>query len=143
MRPVVLLVGRLPNVIANVAKQLEDLPVEWLGAHNREEVIRQLEMEPKIACVVMGAGLDDPICAFTLRIVFLAPRAWRLLRVGWSKLICCEIGDDIEMSLSARSNHHMLNSTEWHAVRIPACTKIRFVSAGDWRRCSPLPPMRF
>ena len=61
MRPVVLLVGRLPNVIANVAKQLEDLPVEWLGAHNREEVIRQLEMEPKIACVVMGAGLDDSI----------------------------------------------------------------------------------
>lgn len=61
MRPVVLLVGRLPNVIANVAKQLENLPVEWLGAHNREEVIRQLEMEPKIACVVMGAGLDDSI----------------------------------------------------------------------------------
>ena len=61
MRPVVLLVGRLPNVIANVAEQLEDLPVEWLGAHNREEVIRQLEMEPKIACVVMGAGLDDSI----------------------------------------------------------------------------------
>ncbi|NJO32078.1 MAG: hypothetical protein HC869_02055 [Rhodospirillales bacterium] len=61
MKPVVLLVGRLPNVIANVAKQLEDLPVEWLGAHNREEVIRQLEMEPKIACVVMGAGLGDSI----------------------------------------------------------------------------------
>ena len=34
MKPVVLLVGRLPNVIANVAKQLEHLPVEWLGAHN-------------------------------------------------------------------------------------------------------------
>jgi hypothetical protein len=61
MKPVVLLVGRLPNVIANVAKQLEDLPVEWLGAHNREEVIRQLEMEPRIACIVMGGSLDDAI----------------------------------------------------------------------------------
>lgn len=61
MKPVVLLVGRLPNVTANVAKQLEALPVEWLGAHDREEVIRQLDMEPKIACVVMGAGLDDSV----------------------------------------------------------------------------------
>lgn len=61
MKPVVLLVGRLRNVIANVAKQLEHLPVEWLGAHNREEVIRQLDMEPRIACVVMGGSMDDSI----------------------------------------------------------------------------------
>jgi hypothetical protein len=61
MRPVVLLVGRLPGVIGGIAQQLQDIPVEWLGAHNRDEVIRQLEAEPKIACVVMGAGLDDTI----------------------------------------------------------------------------------
>jgi hypothetical protein len=61
MRPVVLLVGRLPGVIGGIARKLEDIPVEWLGAHNRDEVIRQLEAEPGIACVVMGAGLDDAI----------------------------------------------------------------------------------
>ena len=61
MRPVVLLVGRLPDVIANVAQQLEDLPIQWLGAHNREEVIAQLEAEPRILSVVIGAGLDDDI----------------------------------------------------------------------------------
>ena len=61
MKPVVLLVGRLPNVIANVARQLEDLPIQWLGAHDRAEVIRQLEAEPRIACVIIGAGLDDDI----------------------------------------------------------------------------------
>ena len=61
MKPVVLLVGRLPHVIENVAKQLEDLPIQWLGAHNREEVIRQLQAEPNIRCVVMGAGLDDKV----------------------------------------------------------------------------------
>ena len=61
MKPVVLLVGRLPGVIGNIAKQLSDMPVEWLGAHNRDEVLRQLEAEPRIACVVIGAGLDDTI----------------------------------------------------------------------------------
>jgi hypothetical protein len=61
MRPVVLLVGRLPGVIGGIAQKLQDIPVEWLGAHNRDEVIRQLELEPRIACVVMGAGLDDAI----------------------------------------------------------------------------------
>ena len=61
MRPVVLLVGRLPDVIENVARQLEDLPVQWLGAHNREEVIRQLSTEPNISSVIIGAGLDDAI----------------------------------------------------------------------------------
>jgi hypothetical protein len=61
MRPIVLLVGRLPGVIGDIARQLSDMQVEWLGAHNREEVIRQLEAEPRIACVVMGAGLDDGV----------------------------------------------------------------------------------
>ena len=61
MKPVVLLVGRLPDVISNVARQLEDLPIQWLGAHDREEVIHQLEAEPGIRAVVMGAGLDDSI----------------------------------------------------------------------------------
>lgn len=61
MKPVVLLVGRLPGVIGGIAKQLQDLPVEWLGAHNRDEVIRQLDAEPGIVCVAMGASLDDSI----------------------------------------------------------------------------------
>ena len=61
MKSVVLLVGRLPNVIANVANQLEDLPIQWLGAHNRDEVIRQLDDEPQIECVIIGSGLDDTI----------------------------------------------------------------------------------
>ena len=59
MRPVVLLVGKLPAVVENVARELEDLPVQWLGAHDRDEVIAQLKSEPGIATVVMGAGLDD------------------------------------------------------------------------------------
>ena len=61
MKPVVLSVGRLPDVIENLARRLEDLPIQWLGAHNREEVLRQLAAEPNIRCVVMGAGLDDTI----------------------------------------------------------------------------------
>lgn len=61
MKPVVLLIGRLPDIIENVARQLEDLPVQWLGAHNREEVIHQLATEPNISSVIIGAGLDDTI----------------------------------------------------------------------------------
>ena len=61
MHPVVLLIGRLPKVIGNVARQLDHLPIEWLGAHDHAEVVRQLEAEPRIACVIMGAGLDDDI----------------------------------------------------------------------------------
>lgn len=61
MRPVVLLVGRLPAVVETVARELEDLPVQWLGAHNRDEVVAQLKNEPGIATVVMGAGLDDRV----------------------------------------------------------------------------------
>lgn len=61
MHPVVLLIGRLPNVIGDVARQLEHLPIEWLGAHDHAEVVRQLETEPRIACVIMGAGLDDAV----------------------------------------------------------------------------------
>ena len=61
MKPVVLLIGRLPGIVGHLADQLEDLPIRWLGAHNRAEVIRQLEAEPGIACVIMGAGLDDEV----------------------------------------------------------------------------------
>ena len=61
MKPVILLVGRLPSVVETVASELEDLQVEWLGAHDHDEVARQLEAEPAIACVVMGAGLDDRV----------------------------------------------------------------------------------
>lgn len=61
MEPVVLLVGRLPHVIGNVARELDDLPIRWLGAHDHAEVVRQLETEPGISCVIMGAGLDDNI----------------------------------------------------------------------------------
>jgi hypothetical protein len=48
-------------VVGGIAQELSDMPVEWLGAHDREEVIRQLDAEPRIACVVMGAGLDDTV----------------------------------------------------------------------------------
>lgn len=61
MKPVVLLIGRLPGIVGHLADQLEDLPIRWLGAHDREEVLRQLDAEPAIACVVMGAGLDDAV----------------------------------------------------------------------------------
>lgn len=61
MHPVVLLIGRLPHVIGNVARELDHLPIEWLGAHDHAEVVRQLENEPRISCVIMGAGLDDSV----------------------------------------------------------------------------------
>ncbi len=61
MKPVVLLIGRLPNVIGNVAQQLDHLPIQWLGAHDQDEVRRQLDAEPRIACAIIGAGLDDKI----------------------------------------------------------------------------------
>lgn len=61
MKPVVLLVGRLPSVVDDAVRSLGDLPIEWLAAHDRDEVIRQLDTEPNIASVVIGAGLDDTI----------------------------------------------------------------------------------
>lgn len=61
MKPVVLLVGKLPGVVGHLADQLEDLPIRWLGAHDHGEVVHQLEKEPGIALVIMGASLDDSI----------------------------------------------------------------------------------
>ncbi|KCV82590.1 hypothetical protein ATO10_06596 [Actibacterium atlanticum] len=61
MYPVVLLIGRLPHVIGNVAEELSHLPIEWLGAHDHPEVVRQLETEPRIDCVIISGGLDDKI----------------------------------------------------------------------------------
>ncbi|SPH17942.1 hypothetical protein DEA8626_01471 [Defluviimonas aquaemixtae] len=61
MKPVVLLIGKLPGIVGHLADELEDLQIRWLGAHDHGEVVRQLESEPKIACVIMGAGLDDNI----------------------------------------------------------------------------------
>ncbi|WP_170406789.1 hypothetical protein [Ruegeria arenilitoris] len=61
MKPVVLLIGRLPNVIGDVARQLDHLPIRWLGAHDPDEVRRQLDAEPRIACAIIGAGLDDKV----------------------------------------------------------------------------------
>ena len=61
MKPVILLVGRLPSVVEDIESQLEDLPIQWLGAHDRHEVIRQLEAEPNISSVIIGAGLDDHV----------------------------------------------------------------------------------
>lgn len=58
MQPVVLLVARMPNV-HEVAEKLDHLPIQWLGAHDHAEVVRQIETEPRIECVIMGAGLDD------------------------------------------------------------------------------------
>ena len=59
MKPVVLLVGRLPGITDRMEAALHDLPVEWLGASNRDEVVNQLEAEPAICCVVVGGTLDD------------------------------------------------------------------------------------
>lgn len=59
MKPVVLIVGKLRDVVSKTANDLDGMPVQWLGAHNREEVIAQLEAEPRISCVIMGSGLDD------------------------------------------------------------------------------------
>ena len=59
MKPVVLLVGRLPGIASRMESALHDMPVEWLGAHDRGEVMRQLDAEPAIRCVVIGATLDD------------------------------------------------------------------------------------
>jgi hypothetical protein len=61
MKPVVLLIGKLPGIVGHLADELEDLPIRWLGAHDHGEVVRQLETEPEIACVIMGAGLSDDI----------------------------------------------------------------------------------
>jgi hypothetical protein len=61
MKPVVLLVGKLPGIAGRIEAALGDMPVEWLGAHNREEVERQLEAEPNIRCVVIGGTLGDDI----------------------------------------------------------------------------------
>lgn len=48
-------------MIGDVARQLDHLPIQWLGAHDQDEVRRQLDTEPRIACAIMGAGLDDKI----------------------------------------------------------------------------------
>ena len=59
MKPVVLLVGRLPDILGRLANDLQDLPVEWLGAHDRAEVAQQLEAEPGIVTVIMGGVYAD------------------------------------------------------------------------------------
>lgn len=61
MKPVVLLVGKLPGIVGRLAKDLDDLPIRWLGAHDHGEVVSQLEKEPGIALVVMGGSLDDEL----------------------------------------------------------------------------------
>ena len=61
MKPVVLLIGKLPGIVGHLADELEDLPIRWLGAHDHGEVVYQLEHEPGIVCVIIGAGLDDSI----------------------------------------------------------------------------------
>ena len=61
MKPVVLLVGRMKDVIGATTEELSHLPVEWLGAHNREEVLAQIAAEPNIACVIIGGTIDDQL----------------------------------------------------------------------------------
>ena len=61
MKPVVLLVGRLPDILGRLGKDLQDLPVEWLGAHDRAEVAQQLEAEPRIVAAIMGGGYTDDL----------------------------------------------------------------------------------
>lgn len=59
MKPVVLLVGKLPGIVGRMSAQLDDLGVRWLGARDHGEVVHQLQAEPGIACVIMGGTLDD------------------------------------------------------------------------------------
>jgi hypothetical protein len=61
MKPVVLLVGKLPGIAQRMETALGDMAVEWLGAHDRDEVIRQLEAEPNIRCVVIGGTPSDDL----------------------------------------------------------------------------------
>jgi hypothetical protein len=61
MKPVVLLVGKLPGIAGRMEAALGDLQVEWLGAHDRVEVERQLDAEPNIRCVVIGGTLGDDV----------------------------------------------------------------------------------
>jgi len=59
MKPVVLLVGKLPGIAERMEAALADLPVEWLGANDIDDVLRQLDAEPAIRCVVIGGTLGD------------------------------------------------------------------------------------
>ena len=61
MKPVVLLVGKMPGIAGRMEAALGDLGIEWLGATNRDEVIRQLEAEPNIRTVVLGGTLEDTL----------------------------------------------------------------------------------
>ena len=61
MKPVVLLIGKLRQVISEVPRQLDHLPVNWLGAHDHAEVMHQLENEPNIACAIIGGSLPDDV----------------------------------------------------------------------------------
>jgi hypothetical protein len=61
MKPVVLLVGKLPGIAQRMEAALGDMAIEWLGAHDRDEVIRQLEAEPSIRCVVIGGTPSDDL----------------------------------------------------------------------------------
>lgn len=63
MKPVVLLVGKLPGIAGRMEAALGDLGVEWLGATNRDETVRQLESESNIRAVVLGGTLDDRLRA--------------------------------------------------------------------------------
>ena len=55
----ILLMGRLPDIVENVSRALDDMPVAFVGATSADEVKQKLEMHPEIALAVMGAGLDD------------------------------------------------------------------------------------
>ena len=61
MKPVVLLVGKLPGIVGHLADELDDLPIRWLGGHDHGEVVYKPEHEAGIGLVIMGAGLDDSI----------------------------------------------------------------------------------
>ena len=61
MKPVVLVVGKLPGIADRMEAALSDLQVEWLGATNRDEAVRQLESETNTRAVVSGGTLDDRV----------------------------------------------------------------------------------
>ena len=56
-----LLIGKLPEVLGSVARDLNYLSIERLGAHDADEVLLQLESEPRITTVIIGCSLDDRV----------------------------------------------------------------------------------
>ena len=68
----VLLMGRLSDIVDNVARALNDMPLSFVGATNADEVKQRLKDHPEIALAVMGAGLDDAMRGELIEIIAAA-----------------------------------------------------------------------